>query len=165
MKKAPETGAFELFHVMHAAFAGTALIKRRIACVEIAGVQLVLCQTHGFAEALEMNDLPLTQIADGILDIGVIGKAQDVVIGGSCLLFGGHILSKIGKGIGLGLEIACRERHTGCGCGINGCTVIDEILIESARLDLFGRQILRQLINNGGNNFEVSKLLCAYLMD
>ena len=43
--------------------------------------------TLRFAEALEVDDLPGTQELDGIVDVRIIGQAQNVVVGQARLLF------------------------------------------------------------------------------
>ena len=62
------------------------LVKRRIERVEILAVQLLLRDAEGIGEALVMDDLALAEILDGIAHVGVIGQAQDIVIGHSRLL-------------------------------------------------------------------------------
>lgn len=49
-------------------------------------VQLLPQQLDGLAEALEMDNLPLTEELDHVVHIRVIGQAQDVIIGHSCFL-------------------------------------------------------------------------------
>lgn len=41
---------------------------------------------YRFAEPLKMHNFPLSEELDGIPDIGIIGKAQDIVISCACLL-------------------------------------------------------------------------------
>ena len=62
-------------------------VKRRVGKVDVFLVHLLLGQTHRLAEALEVNDLPLTQEADDVVYIWVVGKAQNVVIGEAGFLF------------------------------------------------------------------------------
>lgn len=61
-------------------------VKRRVGKVDVFLVHLLLGQTHRLAEALEMNHLPLTQEPDDVVDIWIVGHAQDVVIGNPGLL-------------------------------------------------------------------------------
>ena len=49
-------------------------------------VQFFAQQLHSLAEALEMNDLPLPQEFDDIVDVRIVGKPQDIVIGDPSLL-------------------------------------------------------------------------------
>ena len=61
-------------------------IESRIHKVNILLVQLFPQELHGFAETLEVNDLPFTQEFDHIVNIRIIGKTQNIVVGGACLL-------------------------------------------------------------------------------
>lgn len=61
-------------------------VKSRIEIVDVFLIQPFLCQPQRLAEALEVHDLPGTQEADGIADVRVIGKAENVVIGNAGLL-------------------------------------------------------------------------------
>ena len=45
-------------------------VKRRVGKVDVFLVHLLLGQTHRLAEALEVNDLPLTQEADDVVTSG-----------------------------------------------------------------------------------------------
>ena len=49
--------------------------------IDVFGVHLVLAQPQTFAEALEVDDLPLPEEADDVVHVRVIGQAEDVVIG------------------------------------------------------------------------------------
>ena len=55
--------------------------------VDIALIQLPAQQFDGFAEPLEVDDLPFPEELDYIVDIGIIAQPQDVVIGHPGLLF------------------------------------------------------------------------------
>ena len=48
---------------------------------------MILRDAQGIGEALIMHDLTLTQKLDGVAYIGIIRQAQNIIIGGSCLLF------------------------------------------------------------------------------
>ena len=76
-------------------------VKVRIAGVEITAVELILRYAESFAETLVVDDFALSQEADRIAYIRVVGKAEDIVVGGACLLFGSHVLVKIGDDIAL----------------------------------------------------------------
>lgn len=62
-------------------------VKLGVEGVEILGIELVGCQAQPFTEALVVNDLALTQEADGIPHIGVVAEAQDVIVSGARFLF------------------------------------------------------------------------------
>ena len=61
-------------------------VEAGIEIVDILFVQFVFGQAQSLAEALEVNDLPLTQEADDVVDIRIVGHAQDVVVGDTGLL-------------------------------------------------------------------------------
>lgn len=48
--------------------------------IDILLVELFAQQLDGLTEALEMDDLALAQEADDIIDVRVVGQAQNVVI-------------------------------------------------------------------------------------
>ena len=58
-------------------------VKCRVKGIEVAAVQMVLNVPEGFTKALEVNDFPFPQEADGIADIVVFDHAEDVVVGRS----------------------------------------------------------------------------------
>ncbi len=47
---------------------------------------MILYVAEGFAETLEMDELPLPEITDGIAHIRVFCHTQNIIIGGACLL-------------------------------------------------------------------------------
>lgn len=47
---------------------------------------MILQNSQSFAEALEVNDFPLSQVADGITYLRVSYHPQDIVIGGAGFL-------------------------------------------------------------------------------
>ena len=56
------------------------LIKAGIDGVEILAVKLILRDAEGVAKALEMHEFSLSEIADGVLHVGGVHQAQNVVI-------------------------------------------------------------------------------------
>ena len=62
------------------------LIKRRIASVEILGVEVILSYADAVGEALIVHDLALAEEFYRIANVGVVGEAQNVVIGRARLL-------------------------------------------------------------------------------
>ena len=61
-------------------------VEGRVCHVEVLLIHLFRRQSQRLATALIMHDLPLTQEANNVVYIRVIGKPQDIVIGGSGLL-------------------------------------------------------------------------------
>ena len=62
-------------------------IERRVCKVNIPLIHFFLGQSNGFAETLEVHDLPLPQEADDVGNVGIITHAQDVIIGDPGFLF------------------------------------------------------------------------------
>jgi hypothetical protein len=93
-------------------FVRAILIKTWIAGVEILGIEPVGSQAESFAKTLIVDDFTLSQELNRITYIGVIGKAENVVIGGTCFLFCRKIFVKVGDNIAFGLEISCGKWRT-----------------------------------------------------
>ena len=64
----------------------TALVKRGVAGVKILGVEGVLGDAEGVGKSLIMHQFSLAQELDGVADVGVIHKAEDVIVGHASLL-------------------------------------------------------------------------------
>jgi hypothetical protein len=62
-------------------------IELGIEGVEVLAVELVESVPQSFAEALIVHHFPLPEEADSVLDVGIVGQAQDVVVGGAGFLF------------------------------------------------------------------------------
>ena len=62
-------------------------IKRRVAGVEVFGVEPLFGAFEPLAEPLIMHDLPLTQETDRVAHFGVVDQPQDVVVGRARFLF------------------------------------------------------------------------------
>ena len=69
------------------------LVKSRIEGIEILAVQAFLHDAHQFAKALIMHDLPGSEEFHHLVDIGIITEAQDIFIGGACLLLWYDLIS------------------------------------------------------------------------
>ena len=61
-------------------------INCRIHKVYILPIQFLPQEFHGLAEPLEVDDFPLPEEANDIVDIRIVTDAQDVVIGHPCFL-------------------------------------------------------------------------------
>ena len=62
------------------------LVEAGVDIVDVLFVQPVLDQPQSLAEALEVDDLPGAQKFDDVVDIRVVGKPQNVVVGDAGLL-------------------------------------------------------------------------------
>ena len=59
-------------------------------------VELFRHETQRLTEALEMDDLPLTQESNHVIYVGIVREPENVIVGGARLLFGGKVLGEIG---------------------------------------------------------------------
>lgn len=75
---------------------------------------------------------------------------------------GCQILKQIGDRIALALQCGSRERDAGRRLRIDTGGMVDEVGIKAAFLDLFRRQVARQLIDDRSDHFLMGKLLRAY---
>ena len=71
----------DLFHLSSAA-----PIERGVAGVEVFGVEVILGNSEGVGEALIMHDLALAQEFYCVVDVGIVRKPQDIIIGRARLL-------------------------------------------------------------------------------
>ncbi len=85
-------------------------IKGGIESIEVTGIQFILNQTQPFAKALVMDDFTFAQEFNGIPDVGIVGKAENVIISSPCFLFCSQIFVEIGDRIAFDLEIGGSKR-------------------------------------------------------
>ena len=108
-----------------------------------------------------MHDLARPQELDDVVDVGIVGKAQDVIVGHARLLLGGEVLGEVGDGVARDLHRRRRPRIAGRKLREHARGVIDEIGIEAGLLDLVRREVPRELMDDGADHLKVSQLLCA----
>ncbi len=63
------------------------LIEGRIKRVEVFGVQAVLGQSQSFTKPLEVHNFAGAQEFNGVFYVGVVGKAENIVVSGAGFLF------------------------------------------------------------------------------
>ena len=51
-----------------------AYVVGRVEGIEVVLIQMLLRASQNIAESLEMHDLPLTQEADDVVDVGIVGQ-------------------------------------------------------------------------------------------
>ena len=61
-----------------------------------------------------MDDLALAEEFDDVVDVGVVGEAENVVVHCSCLLLGGEVLVDLCEGVLFRGYCHCVEGHA-CG--------------------------------------------------
>ena len=141
---------------------GTLFVEFGVEGVEIPAVQLLLHEAQAFAEPLVVHDLPFPEEADRVADFRVFDEAQDVVVGCSCLLLCGQVFVQVCDGVALGLEDRGGPGHAAGGLGPERQCVVYVIGGEAGTLDLFGRQVLRQLVDDGADHLHVGQFFRAY---
>ena len=108
-----------------------------------------------------MDDLPGTQELDGIVDVRIIGQAQNVVVGQARLLFGGQILRQVGDYVAGNADGACRPGKTGRRGGIDSRGMIHKVGVKSGSPDVLVGQVSRQLVNNSPHHLQMSQFFRA----
>ena len=71
-------------------------------------IQIIPCNIQSFAESLEMNDFPFTEEFDHVVDIGIIGKPKDIIIGHPGFLLRSQILGQIHAPGGISTVVVCQ---------------------------------------------------------
>ncbi len=136
-------------------------VERRVAGIEVVAVEPVGGKFQSLAEALEVHDFTRAQEFDGVAHVGVVGQAQDVVVGHARLLFRREVFGQVADDVALGLERFGRPRHAAGGDGVKAGGVVDKILVEALLFDLVNRQVARELVDDGADHFDVAQLLRA----
>ena len=137
------------------------LVKARVDIIHILLIQPILSKPQPLAETLEVHDLARTQELDDVVDVGIVGKAQDVIVGHARLLLGGEVLGEVGDGIARDLHRRRRPRIAGGELREHAGRVVDEIGIEAGLLDLIYREVSRELVDDGADHLKMPQLLCA----
>ena len=151
-------------HLSHLILAGWCRhIEGRIERIEIPAVQLLLGDAQQFAKSLIMNDFPLPQEFNGFTNVIILDNTQDIVISAPGFLFCGHILMKVRNHVSLGLELTCVKRYPSCRLGPDTGGMVDIVRSEALLYQLVCSQSLCQLMDDGSHDFQVGKLLCAYI--
>ena len=122
---------------------------------------LVPSCTLCFAEALEVHDFARTQELDDIADVGIVRKAENVVVGHARLLLCCEVLCQVCDGVACDLHGAGRPGCTGGKLREDADRVVDKIGRKARLADLLLREITRKLVDDGTNHLEMPQLLCA----
>jgi len=106
-----------------------------------------------------VNHFSLAEEADDIVDIGIIGQTEDIVIGDAGFLLRGKILRQVGDHIAFHLNAGGTPWEAGSGSGINPGGVIDEIGGKIRHTDVLVGEVAGQLIDHGTHHFQMAQLL------
>ena len=137
------------------------LVKARVDIIHILLIQPILSKPQPLAETLEVHDLARTQELDDVVDVGIVGKAQDVIVGHARLLLGGEVLGEVGDGIARDLHRRRRPRIAGGKLREHAGRVVNEIGVEAGLFDLIYREVSRELVDDGADHLKMPQLLCA----
>ena len=69
------------------------------------------------------------------------------------------VFYQIGDCVPLALKNRCRKRHAGCRLRVDPGRMIDKIRIKPGLLDLLGREIAGELIDNRRNHFLMGQFI------
>ena len=141
------------------------LVERGVKRVEVFGIESIGRDAQTLAKALVMHNLALAQELDGVAHIGIIRKAQDVVIRYAGLLLGGEVFVDVCQRVARYGDARCTERRAGGRYRVNARRVVDEIRIKALLLNLLLRQIPRQLVHDCSHHLEMSEFFGAYIRD
>lgn len=116
-----------------------------------------------FAKPLKVYDLPLSQEADDVVDVRVVGQPQDVVIGEPGLLLGGQILGQISDDVAGGLNRPGAPGEPGGGGGVDAGGVIYKIGSKGGIfLNILIGEVPGQLVDDGRHHFHMAQFFCTY---
>ena len=130
--------------------------------IEVPAVQFFLDDPKAFSEPLIVHDLAFSQKADGIADLGIFYKPEDIVISGAGLLFCCHIFMEICDGVAFGLEDCGSPGGPACGLRPERQSVIHVVGTEAGTFDLLGSEILCELVYDGADHFHVGEFFRSY---
>lgn len=108
-----------------------------------------------------MHNLALAQEADNIVDIRIVGQAENIVIGRSGFLLSAHILGQVGDHIAFYRNGSRRPWGSGSKLRVNPCGVIDKIRFKSRFFDLLNRHIPRKLLHDGRHHLQMPEFFRA----
>ena len=138
-----------------------ALVKGRVAGIEVLRIKMILRDAEGIPKPLIMHDLTLPEELDGLADIGIVAEAEDVVVGDAGLLLGRQILMEISEDVPLDAHVFHVKGHPRGGDGVDPRGMIHKVGGEGGVLDLLLGQVAGELVEDGGDHFEVGQLLCT----
>ena len=140
----------------------TVFVKCRIKGIKVSCIQIFLSDSEAFPETLEVNNFPFSQKLDGVSDIRIIGKSQDIIVCRACFLLGRQIFSQICNDIAFYSNISSCKRDSGCCHWIHTRRVINKIGVKSRFTDLLLCQIPGQLMDDSTDHFHVCQFFSTY---
>ena len=114
-----------------------------------------------FTEALEVDDFPLTQETDHIVDIRIVGKTKNIIIGKAGLLFCRQVLGKVSNDVAGHLHSGGRPRIAGGKLRVYSGGMVNEVGVKASGFDLLLIQIAGELMDQSAHHLKVSQFLCT----
>jgi hypothetical protein len=111
-----------------------------------------------------MDHFTFSEKTQRVYYIRVVGHVDETFICCTRFLFGGKVFGKISDRIPLDADICRSERYSVSVYRIYASVMIGKISSETFFLQDFCRYSLCKLIYYGTDDFQVSKLLCAYIV-
>ena len=124
----------------------------------VFAVQVIQNEAESFTEALVVYDLSFAQIADRVTYFRIFYEAQYVVVREARFLFSSHIFVQIRDWIPGGLDHRRAPRLTGSRLWPKADRVVDIVGGEALFLEFIGRQVFRELVDDGADDFHVGEL-------
>lgn len=137
-------------------------IQRRVGGVDVFLVEALAQQGDGLAKALEVDNFPLAEEANHVVDIGIVAQAENIVVCDPRLLLGGQILGEVGDGIAFDADACGVPGRAGGGGGVDAGGVVDEVGHKSALLNLAVGELAGELVDDGADHLQVSQLFGTY---
>ena len=108
-----------------------------------------------------MDDLPGPEELDDVVDVRIVGEAQDVVVGDTGLLLGGQILRQVGDQVALHRHAGGAVREAGGGGGVHAGGPVHKIRVKARGPDLLLGEVPGQLVDDGADHLQMAQLLSA----
>ena len=126
-----------------------------------AAVVDALDDLQAFAEALEVDHLTLPEEVEGLQNLLVARHVHQVLIGGSGLLLGAHVLGDVRDGVAGAGDVGSGKGHA-VGIGRENAMVVHGIVSGKARLiQLRTGGALHTLADHGADHLIMGQLLRA----
>ena len=136
-------------------------IKRRVYDINILLIEPVDRLSQPLAEALIVDYLALAEITYDVVYIRVVAETQDIVIGQSSFLFGGHVLVEVGNDVSGHGHSRRAPRRARSKLRIYTGRVVYKIGIKARLFDFVRRHAAGELVNDSAYHLKVPELFCA----
>ena len=142
------------------AFGGFA-VECRVEGVEIAAVQVILRDAECVSEALIVHDFAFPQVPQGIQNVRIVAKADQIVIGHTRFLLCGKVLAQVCNDVSLDADIFHVEWDSSCRKRINADGMVGEIRCKGGSGDFLFGQVPGQLMDDCRNHFHMRQFFGA----